>query len=156
MPAEDNLQSGIKENWDKKLSLKNKAVIARGFHLLPFRTEKLSPSALMVLPHCGGRVGRRHFMKAFHWISEGLSSFKTVYKLLRRPTLQPTHKLRFVAVSSEAHSGLLVLRTSLAEPPLPVPEQREYNNTGYVFQNVLWILRSLKFLWRSDGHVSVD
>ena len=34
-------------------------VIARVFHLFPFRTEKLSPSAPMVLPK-GGRVGRRH------------------------------------------------------------------------------------------------
>ena len=33
-------------------------VIALGFHLFPFRTEKLSPSALMVL-HTRGRVGRR-------------------------------------------------------------------------------------------------
>ena len=34
------------------------AVIAPGFHLFPFRTEKLSPSAPMVL-HTRGRVGRR-------------------------------------------------------------------------------------------------
>ena len=33
-------------------------VIALGFHLFPFRTEKLSPSAPMVL-HTRGRVGRR-------------------------------------------------------------------------------------------------
>ena len=38
-------------------------VIATGFHLFPFRTEKLSPTAPMVL-HTRGRVGRRHFMKA--------------------------------------------------------------------------------------------
>ena len=35
-------------------------VIATGFHLFPFRTEKLSPTAPMVL-HTRGRVGRRHF-----------------------------------------------------------------------------------------------
>ena len=35
-------------------------VIATGFHLFPFRTEKLSPTAPMVL-HPRGRVGRRHF-----------------------------------------------------------------------------------------------
>src|SRR3954451_11128633 len=35
-------------------------VIARGIHLFPFRTEKLSPTAPMVLgPHGPGRVGRR-------------------------------------------------------------------------------------------------
>ena len=37
-------------------------VIATGFHLFPFRTEKLSPTAPMVL-HTRGRVGRRHFTK---------------------------------------------------------------------------------------------
>ena len=31
--------------------------IAKGIHLLPFRTEKLSPFTPMVLPHKGGRVG---------------------------------------------------------------------------------------------------
>src|SRR3954453_8149259 len=36
--------------------------IARGKHLFPFRTEKLSPSAPMVLgPQGPGRVGRRRF-----------------------------------------------------------------------------------------------
>ena len=34
-----------------------KVAIARGIHLFPFRTEKLSPLAPMVLP-TGGRVGR--------------------------------------------------------------------------------------------------
>ena len=37
-------------------------VIATGFHLFPFRTEKLSPTAPMVL-HTRGRVGRRHFTR---------------------------------------------------------------------------------------------
>ena len=32
--------------------------IATGSHLFPSRTEKLSPSAPMVLPFTGGRVGR--------------------------------------------------------------------------------------------------
>src|SRR5688500_18762466 len=36
--------------------------IAWGKHLFPFRTEKLSPTAPMVLgPHGPGRVGRRRF-----------------------------------------------------------------------------------------------
>ena len=30
-----------------------------GVHLFPFRTEKLKPTAPMVLPEEGGRVGRR-------------------------------------------------------------------------------------------------
>ncbi len=32
-------------------------MIASGIHLFPFRTEKLSPKAPMVLPEIGGRVG---------------------------------------------------------------------------------------------------
>ena len=38
-------------------------VIALWFHLFPFRTEKLSTVAPMVL-HTRGRVGRRHFPRA--------------------------------------------------------------------------------------------
>ena len=39
--------------------------LARGKHLFPFRTEKLSPSAPMVLgPRGPGRVGRRRFFYA--------------------------------------------------------------------------------------------
>ena len=37
-------------------------VIVSGFHLFPFRTEKLSPSAPMVL-HTRGRVGSRRFFR---------------------------------------------------------------------------------------------
>ena len=37
-------------------------VIARGFHLFPFRTEKLSPVTPMVLRN-SGRVGSRRFQK---------------------------------------------------------------------------------------------
>ena len=37
-------------------------VIVAGFHLFPFRTEKLSPPAPMVL-HTRGRVGSRRFYK---------------------------------------------------------------------------------------------
>ncbi len=35
-----------------------KVTIATGSHLFPSRTEQLSPSAPMVLPFAGGRVGR--------------------------------------------------------------------------------------------------
>src|ERR1035437_9028822 len=38
-------------------------VIATGFHLFPFRTEKLSLSTSMVLQFCG-RVDSRRFLKA--------------------------------------------------------------------------------------------
>ena len=36
--------------------------IVAGFHLFPFRTEKLSPPAPMVL-HTRGRVGSRRFFR---------------------------------------------------------------------------------------------
>ena len=39
-----------------------KVVIAPGFHLFPFRTEKLSPVTSMVLRH-SGRVDSRRFLK---------------------------------------------------------------------------------------------
>ena len=43
-----------------------------GFHLFPFRTEKLSPSAPMVL-HTRGRVGSRRFSEErVLWNSRGL------------------------------------------------------------------------------------
>ena len=38
------------------------AVIVAGFHLFPFRTEKLSPPAPMVL-HTRGRVGSRRLLR---------------------------------------------------------------------------------------------
>jgi hypothetical protein len=44
--------------------------LAVGKHLFPFRTEKLSPLAPMVLPrHRGGRVGR-HQDKNYHSLLE--------------------------------------------------------------------------------------
>ena len=48
---------------------------SEGDHLLPFRTEKLSPSALMVLP-LGGRVGRRQpKIKLMSYTRHGLFLF---------------------------------------------------------------------------------
>ena len=50
-------------------------VIVAGFHLFPFRTEKLSPPAPMVL-HTRGRVGsRRFYQEALREQSRGASSF---------------------------------------------------------------------------------
>ena len=48
-------------------------VIVAGFHLFPFRTEKLSPPAPMVL-HTRGRVGSRRFFsrKPLHRKMRGL------------------------------------------------------------------------------------
>lgn len=54
--------------------MKNLGGYSDGAHLLPFRTEKLSPSALMVLSY-DGRVGRRHFYESSLLNCNGLSSF---------------------------------------------------------------------------------
>jgi hypothetical protein len=66
-PCADNLLGHTTIKWSltpemtwqvpKGVSIKDQMVaIARGIHLLPFRTEKLSPFTPMVLPQ-GGRVG---------------------------------------------------------------------------------------------------
>ena len=53
-------------------------VIVAGFHLFPFRTEKLSPPAPMVL-HTRGRVGSRRFSaKPFERNLEGLLSLRCI------------------------------------------------------------------------------
>ena len=51
----------VRGEWSRRFPV----AMARGKHLFPFRTEKLSPSAPMVLgPQGPGRVGRRRFLKA--------------------------------------------------------------------------------------------
>ena len=52
-------------------------VIVAGFHLFPFRTEKLSPPAPMVL-HTRGRVGSRRLLERSPLVSwiKGLSVFE--------------------------------------------------------------------------------
>ena len=50
-----------------------------GFHLFPFRTEKLSPITPMVLRK-SGRVGSRRFRKRRDSVPKGIGSF-FVYKL---------------------------------------------------------------------------
>ena len=53
-------------------------VIASGFHLFPFRTEKLSPIAPMVLRR-SGRVGRRLFLeKPLIHSNKGFFAFNTI------------------------------------------------------------------------------
>ena len=54
-------------------------VIALGFHLFPFRTEKLSPITPMVLRK-SGRVGSRRFRKRRDSVPKGIGTF-FVYKL---------------------------------------------------------------------------
>ena len=49
-------------------------VIALGIHLFPFRTEKLSPSAPMVL-HTRGRVGSRRFSRRRDLVRNNRVSF---------------------------------------------------------------------------------
>ena len=60
-------------------------VIATGFHLFPFRTEKLSPTAPMVL-HTRGRVGHRHFTRQASRLERdsGLCFFKSLFSFEKR------------------------------------------------------------------------
>src|SRR4029078_5590049 len=63
--------------------------IAWGKHLFPFRTEKLSPTAPMVLgPHGPGRVGRRRFLACTSRPPGG--SFALWVLPLSGPTAAPT------------------------------------------------------------------
>ena len=56
--------------------------IAQGFHLFPFRTEKLSLVTPMVLRN-SGRVGSRRFLRSplIHFESRGFLCFGTLRKL---------------------------------------------------------------------------
>ena len=56
-------------------------VIATGFHLFPFRTEKLSPTAPMVL-HTRGRVGHRHFTTSLETRKRLGALLRTVLNLI--------------------------------------------------------------------------
>src|SRR5213593_4108357 len=61
--------------------------LAEGIHLFPFRTEKLSPPAPMVLPgKPGGRVGRRPFFLRGPGTSSGPHVFGG--------SPEPAHRLR--------------------------------------------------------------
>ena len=99
-------------------------VIATGFHLFPFRTEKLSPTAPMVL-HTRGRVGRRHFTKALSSIwTRGFLCFYTCRSLFL--TRYP-----FCNISVIAQRDItLELRSSFA---------------GLANHNCLWMLTSCRF-----------
>src|SRR5437588_8497958 len=58
--------------------------MARGKHLFPFRTEKLSPSAPMVLGLQGpGRVGRRRFIHLDVRLDRTSPRMQDVWKFLR-------------------------------------------------------------------------
>src|SRR5437899_1328652 len=67
-------QHGASARSRKPASLTISAVIATGVHLFPFRTEKLSPPAPMVLgAQAPGRVGRRRINS--RGLRKGPSSF---------------------------------------------------------------------------------
>src|SRR3954468_8560163 len=88
------------------------AVIATGIHLFPFRTEKLSPLAPMVLgEQSPGRVGRRPF---FRGPRKG-PFFYVVF--LCRPYLEP-------ARLSGSTKLLAPLRVELAQPAYPLADGR--------------------------------
>ena len=68
-----------------------KVAIATGFHLFPFRTEKLSPSTPMVLRN-SGRVGSRRFPwnPFFSFAGEGIAVFGGFHVHMRVPAMLPT------------------------------------------------------------------
>src|SRR3954462_9206073 len=64
--------------------LDNSVALAWGKHLFPFRTEKLSPTAPMVLvPYGAGRVGRRRFFITSEPPPGRLECFKRCQTLAR-------------------------------------------------------------------------
>ena len=76
-------------------------VIVAGFHLFPFRTEKLSPPAPMVL-HTRGRVGSRRFT------TEASASKDVEAFLVSIPGYSPTGPwaTEVFRVVTECHYGL--------------------------------------------------
>ena len=94
-------------------------VTAPGFHLFPFRTEKLSPTAPMVL-HTRGRVGRRHFfessslatmlMRSFFCASA--SSVLAFCCWLKSPLLSPSRRcgISLPKISTISHDDAHYLR----------------------------------------------
>src|SRR4029453_13298874 len=82
------------------------AVIATGVHLFPFRTEKLSPPAPMVLGgQPPGRVGRRRIFKGplwgpFFWSSSGAQALRPLWIELA----QASHALLYGRMREEERS----------------------------------------------------
>ncbi len=78
--------------------------LATGSHLFPSRTEKLSPSAPMVLPAMGGRVGRCQFAPP-HYESSAEAFLFTVLKVAVRATacLAQFYILQFIGVTNIKH-----------------------------------------------------
>ena len=60
-----------------------------GVHLFPFRTEKLSPAAPMILQEMCGKVGRRHPHNGSPSTEPGLSCFHRLWKPASRTAVSP-------------------------------------------------------------------
>ena len=72
----------VKESRSVKIHCRAiKVVIAQGIHLYPFRTEKLSPAAPMVLRK-SGRVGRRLILPRGRYLREYFPLFFVFYPFL--------------------------------------------------------------------------
>src|SRR6185369_2482694 len=70
--------------------------LAEGSHLFPFRTEKLSPPAPMVLPgRPGGRVGRRP-LNSRKRLASRRGAFRFLGVTLSMPTLEHPGRFRVV------------------------------------------------------------
>src|SRR4051812_28719013 len=103
---------GVRASESAATRLTTWAVIATGKHLFPFRTEKLSPLAPMVLgEQSPGRVGRRPFFR-------GPRKGPFFYALLCRPYLEAAGGL------SGCTKLLAPLRVELAQPAYPLADGR--------------------------------
>ena len=133
-------------------------VIAAGFHLFPFRTEKLSPPAPMVL-HTRGRVGRRLFNRKprIVFIRFGASS-SAMRKIQIRNTrdLSRTicntvkrHLRRIVGLyiyrATSAHWNLLICRQGLLR--LILYKKSPVSNMSYLIYLISLLLQGI-FGWR--------
>ena len=106
--------------------------IAPGFHLFPFRTEKLSPSTPMVLPN-GGRVGSRRPIRTA-WKDEMIfsSGFRFCRALDRRfgslDILEALDALQqFFSVTSDfVNQAFVIFRALLVAKPSPLIEVFHY------------------------------
>ena len=103
--------------------------IVTGFHLFPFRTEKLSPSAPMVL-HTRGRVGSRRFYERganssnacplLFSFSESLESLESLERLEELEGPQHLFSSLLHQTSTRAAVSLVVMRS---RPEMPVTEK---------------------------------
>ena len=106
-------------------------ITAAGFHLFPFRTEKLSPPAPMVLQLCG-RVGRRPSINPVFKRAQGFF-MRTEHSAFRVPGFRyaPCPAPCNPATLQPCHPFLVLLSPVSGLRSLPSEEE----HTGAAYQN---------------------